>query len=95
MANFINILLGNNNKDKRSLSQAEELKVVVVEFAEYGNYGFGLALTKILKKNPAFNVRYFDEPFDKTFLNLQGRNFFDMVDAGNIILQKLNADVVI
>ena len=28
---------------------------------------------------------------DKSFLNLQGRNFFDLIDAGNTILQKLNA----
>ena len=40
-------------------------------------------------------MRYFDEPFDKTFLNLHGRNFFDLVDFGNTLLQKLNADVVI
>ena len=95
MANFINILFGNDNQNKRALPKADKLKVVVVEFAEYGNYGFGQALTKLLHKNPALSVRYFDEPFDKTFLNLQGRNFFDMVDAGNILLQKLNADVVI
>ncbi len=95
MANFIKILFGNEAKGKRVLPKVETLKIVVVEFAEYGNYGFGKGLQRLLEKNSGFNVFYFDEPFDKTFLNLQGRNFFDLVDAGNTILQKLNADVVV
>jgi len=95
MANFIKILFGQQSNNKRLLPKVETLKVVVVEFAEYGNYGFAKNLTKLLEKNPKFTVRYFDEPFDKKFLNLQGRNFFDLVDAGNAILQKLNADVII
>ncbi len=93
MANFIKLLF--NTKSARTLPKVETLKVIVVEFAEYGNYGFGSGLARLLGKNPNFSVRYFDEPFDKTFLNLQGRNFFDMVDAGNTILQRLNADVVV
>lgn len=93
MANFIKLLF--NTKSARVLPKVETLKVIVVEFAEYGNYGFGSGLARLLEKNPNFSVRYFDEPFDKTFLNLQGRNFFDMVDAGNTILQRLNADVVV
>lgn len=95
MANFIKILFGKDKKKQRILPKVETLKVIVVEFLEYGNYNFGLSLTRLLQKNPAFNVRYFDEPFDKSFLNLQGRSFFDLVDAGNMILQKLNADVVV
>jgi hypothetical protein len=93
MANFIKLLF--NTKSARTLPKVETLKVIVVEFAEYGNYGFGSGLARLLEKNPNFSVRYFDEPFDKTFLNLQGRNFFDLVDAGNTILQRLNADVVV
>ena len=70
MANFINMLLGHTSPKGHMLPKADMLKVVVVEFAEYGNYGFGQKLTKLLQRNPCFNVRYFDEPFDKTFLNL-------------------------
>ena len=95
MANFIKLLFNTDLKKARTLPKVETLKLIVVEFAEYGNYGFGSGLARLLEKNPSFSVRYFDEPFDKTFLNLQGRNFFDMVDAGNTILQKLNADVVV
>lgn len=95
MANFINFLFGKNTAQKRLLPKVETLKVVVVEFVEYGNFGFGKALTRLLEKNPRLNVRYFDEPFDKNFLNLQGRVFFDLVDAGNMILQKLNADIIV
>ncbi len=94
MAKFIQILFGNNAQKKRILPKVETLKIVVVDFAEYGNYGFARGFARLLQKNTNFNVRYFDEPFEKNFLNLQGRNFFDLVDAGNTILQKLNADVV-
>lgn len=95
MANFIKFLFGEKTTSKRILPKVEMLKVVVVEFAEYGNYGFGQAMARLLQKNQYFNVRYFDEPFNKSFLNLQGRGFFDLVDAGNMILQKLNADVIV
>lgn len=95
MASFIKVLFGNQSGVKRILPKVEKLNLVVVEFAEYGNYGFGRGLVKLLQKNPNFSVFYFDEPFDKTFLNLQGRNFFDLVDAGHTILQKLNADIII
>lgn len=97
MTNFINILFGKKYKTKsnRLLPKVETLKIVVVEFAEYGNYGFGQAMVRLLEKNPSFTVRYFDEPFNKSFLNLQGRGFFDLVDTGNMILQKLNADIII
>lgn len=95
MANFIKVLFGKDTINKRLLPKVETLKVVVVEFAEYGNFGFGQAMARLLQKNQYFNVRYFDEPFNKSFLNLQGRGFFDLVDTGNTILQKLNADVVV
>ncbi len=95
MANFISFLFGKNTAQKRLMPKVETLKIVVVEFVEYGSFGFGKSMVRLLEKNPRFNVRYFDEPFDKTFLNLQGRGFFDLVDAGNMILQKLNADIIV
>lgn len=95
MANFIKMLFKNGLKNERVLPKIETLKIVVVEFIEYGNYEFGKNLVRLLEKYTCFNIRYFDEQFDKKFLNLQGRNFFDLLDAGNTILQKLNADVII
>ena len=95
MANLINFLLGNKTTAKRILPKVETLKIVVVDFSEYGNFGFGKGLFRLLQKNAHFNVRFFDETFDKSFLNLHGRNFFDLVDFGNTLLQKLNADVII
>lgn len=95
MANFIKFLFGKDTAKKRLLPKVETLKIVVVEFAEYGSYGFGQAMARLLEKNQYFNISYFDEPFNKSFLNLQGRGFFDLVDTGNMILQKLNADVVV
>ena len=41
MANFIKFLFGKDTASKRLLPKVETLKIVVVEFAEYGNYGFG------------------------------------------------------
>ena len=93
MANFIKVLFG--GQKKRVLPKVETLKIVVVEFAEYANFGFGKSLVRLLEKNANFDVRYFNEPFDKSFLNLQGRNFFDLIDTGNTILQKLNADIIV
>ncbi|MBR5154159.1 MAG: tetratricopeptide repeat protein [Alphaproteobacteria bacterium] len=93
---FLKIFFKNNSaSNKRVLPKVETLKVVVVEFVEYGNYNFGQGLVRLLQKNSYFDVKYFTEPFDKNFLSLQGRHFFDLFDAGNKILQKLNADVVI
>lgn len=95
MAGFIKFLFGTKNNSKRISINVDTIKIVVVEFSEYGNFGFGKKMARLLEKNPNFNVRYFDEPFDKGFLNLHGRNFFDLVDAGNMILQRLNADVIV
>ena len=80
MVNLIKVLFGKHTDNKRLLPKVETLKVVVVDFVEYGNYGFAQSMTRLLQKNPNFNVRLFDEPFDKSFLNLQGRNFFDLID---------------
>lgn len=93
--NFIKVLFGKKIKSSTQLFKVETLRIVVAEFVEYGNYNFGQALVKLLQKNPIFNVSYFTESFDKNFLSLQGRHFFDLSDAGNKILQKLNADIVI
>ena len=92
---FIKLLFGNTSRAKRILPKVETLKIVVAEFVEYGNYNFGQSLVRLLQRNPSFNVHYFTEPFDKIFLSLQGRHFFDLSDTGNKILQKLNADIVI
>lgn len=76
MANFIKFLFRKNTGSKRVLPKVETLKIVVVEFVEYGNYGFGLAMTRLLQKNPSFNVRYFDEPFNKKLFKPAGAEFF-------------------
>ena len=49
MANFIKFLLGNNSTTNRVLTKVETLKIVVVEFSEYGNFGFGRGLFKLLQ----------------------------------------------
>lgn len=92
---FIKVLFGKNTSSTRMLPKVETLNIVVAEFVEYGNYNFSKSLVRLLERNPNFNVHHFTEPFDKAFLSLQGRHFFDLSDTGNKILQKFNADVVI
>ena len=40
-------------------------------------------------------VGYFDEPFNKSFLNLESRTLFDLIDKGQTILDKTGADVLL
>lgn len=95
MANFFNMLFNKNSSSDRLLPKVETLKIVITEFVEYGNHNYAKALCDLLKKNRHFDVHYFTESFDKSFLSLQGRHFFDLADAGNKILQKFNADIII
>lgn len=95
MVNFINMFFNKNSSSSRILPKVEVLKIVVTEFVEYGTHNYADAFCKLLRKNKNFDVHYFREPFDKSFLSLQGRHFFDLADAGNKILQKLNADIIV
>lgn len=70
-------------------------RVTVVAFEDKCNLNCGRRFADILKKNPLFEVNYFDEAFPKGFLNLQGRNFFDFIDRGNQILNSTHSDILI
>ena len=72
-----------------------KFKIVVVEFAENVENSSGEILAALLRSVPYFSVTYFDEPFNKNFLNLEGRTFFDFIDKGQTILDRTQADVVI
>ncbi|MBE6443792.1 MAG: hypothetical protein E7020_03895 [Alphaproteobacteria bacterium] len=96
---FKNIFLKPKNDDEESLSETGGLgikfKVVVVEFAENVESSAGEVLTALLRTQDYLDVQYFNEPFAKSFLNLEGRTFFDFIDKGLAILDKTNADVVV
>ena len=84
---------------KEFLSEEDALnisfKVVVVEFAENVESSAGEIFAALLSGLGYFDVSYFNEPFSKTFLNLEGRTFFDFIDKGQAILDKTKADVVV
>ncbi|MCQ2740835.1 MAG: hypothetical protein MJ210_01795 [Alphaproteobacteria bacterium] len=81
------------------LSEEEALsinfKVIVIEFLENIEYSSGEILTALLKTKNYLSVSYFNEPFNKSFLNLEGRTFFDFIDKGQAILDTSKADVII
>ena len=70
-------------------------KVVVVEFAENVESSAGEIFAALLRSQSYLDVTYFNEPFSKQFLNLEGRTFFDFIDKGQAILDKTKADVVV
>ena len=69
--------------------------VTVVAFEDRCNLNCGYRFAELLGKNELFNVTFFNEPFPKGFLNLQGRNFFDFIDRGVQIIKKTQADILI
>ena len=72
-----------------------KFRVVVVDFQDNIESSGGENLTKILTSMPDFDVRFFDEPFNKNFLNLESRTLFDMIDKGQTLLERTGADVLI
>ncbi|MBR1948290.1 MAG: hypothetical protein IKA30_00695, partial [Alphaproteobacteria bacterium] len=67
----------------------------VVEFAENVESSASEIFAALLRTQSYFDISYFNEPFPKTFLNLEGRTFFDFIDKGQAILEKTKADVLV
>ncbi len=72
-----------------------KFKIVVIEFAENVENSSGEILAALLRSQPYFSVTYFDEPFNKNFLNLEGRTFFDFIDKGQTIIDRTQANVLV
>ena len=70
-------------------------RIVVVEFADNVEGSCGELIADFLKSCEGVSVTYFDEPFNKTFLNLESRTLFDLLDKGQDILDKTGADVLV
>lgn len=70
-------------------------RITVVAFEDKCNLNCGLRFAEVLKQNELFDVNFFNEPFSKSFLNLQGRNFFDFIDRGNKILSSTHSDILV
>ena len=70
-------------------------KILVVEFADTVESNSGENLAKILKTKEGLSVYYFTEAFNKSFLNLESRTLFDLIDKGQDLIDKTGADVLI
>ncbi len=70
-------------------------KVVVIEFADNVESRSGEIVASLLQKTEGLDVSYFNEPFSKSFLNLESRTFFDLIDKGQNLLDKTGADVLV
>lgn len=70
-------------------------KIVVVEFADNVESNSGEIIANILQSKEGLKISYFDEPFTKTFLSLESRSLFDLIDKGQTILERTGADVLV
>ncbi len=91
-----NFLRKNNKKVKEPQTpDLKKIKTVVVAFEDECITNSGKILSEYLSENRYLSVAYYDEAINKSFLDLQSRNFFDFIDNGKSILKRTNADVVI
>lgn len=85
--NFLNTPQKNKNEGM--------FRITVVAFEDRCSLNCGLRFSELIKQNNLFEVTFYNEPFPKGFLNLQGRNFFDLIDQGNRILETSHSDILI
>lgn len=76
-------------------NMAIRFKVAIIEFYDNVENHNGLKLAKQLQGREGLDIAYFNEPFDKSFLNFESRSLFDLIDKGQSIINKINADVLI
>lgn len=70
-------------------------KVTVAEFLDNVESNSGEVLAKILGSRDGLSVFYYNEPFSKTFLSLESRTLFDLIDKGQSILERTGAEVLV
>ena len=70
-------------------------QITVAAFEEKSGLNCAKHFAQMLSKNKLFSVKFFDEPFPKGFLNLQGRFFYDFIDCGQKILNSSHSDIII
>lgn len=74
---------------------APKFNIVVIEFSDNVESSSGETIARLISTRDGLHVSYFDEPFSKTFLNLDTRSLFDLIDKGQTILDRTGADVII
>ena len=84
-------------KEPQSLTAADliDFKIVVVEFLDNVESNCGEIITRLLDSKEGLSATYYDDPFPKTFLNLESRTLFDLIDRGQSIIERSRADVLV
>ena len=94
--NFLHSKIGKQQETVDFASiQMPVFKVKVIEFSDNVEGNSGEIIARQLSAKEGLEVSYFDEPFNKTFLNLESRTLFDLIDKGQTILDKTGADVLV
>ena len=72
-----------------------KFKVLVIDFQDNIESNSGENTAKLLQSMPDFEVGFYNEPFNKTFLNLESRTLFDLIDKGQALLDQTEADILV
>ena len=80
---------------KRTEASGPRFRVVVADFYDNVSNRGAVNLAQCLQQCEGIDVCVFAEDFDHSFLNLESRNIFDLIDTGQTILRQTRADVLI
>lgn len=72
-----------------------KFRVVVIDFLDNVESSGGENLARLLSTKEGLNVGFFDDIFPKNFLNLESKTLFDLIDKGQDIIERTQADVII
>ena len=95
LKNKINFLTSDDNNASISAIDLINFKVVIVEFSDNVEGHSGEIISQILSNKEGININYHSDPFPKNFLNLESRTIFDLIDKGQTLLDKTQADVLV
>ncbi|MDR1693869.1 MAG: hypothetical protein LBR70_01560 [Lactobacillaceae bacterium] len=74
---------------------AQSFKIIITEFLDNVDENSGEIIARLLQKKEGISVHYFNQPFDKNFLNFDSKELFDWMDKGQDIADKAEAYVVV
>lgn len=78
-----------------SAAELIDFRIVIVEFSDNVESSNGETITRLLNAKEGLTATYYDDPFPKTFLNLESRTLFDLIDRGQALLDRTHADVLV
>ncbi len=81
--------------EMQAVYSAARFKVVVIDFLDNVESNCGENLARLLSSREGLSLSFFDENFSKSFLNLESRSLFDLIDRGQTIIDRTQADVII